>query len=752
MAALSVLGIALAATLALVDVNRFKPEIERAVADHTGRRLTIDGELSLSLLPQPALTLPRATLSGPGGSGEFAGLAGARVDVALWPLLRGRLTADAVRIDGLRVRIVREPDGRTNVDDLLGGPRAAGGARRDANAGVAGGAGAAKDAAVDPAAALAIGALRLTDAAVIFEDRRTGDTISATGIDVHGGALARLGAGPVSLSARIASTRPRFDGTLKLSAHVATDLAAASAQVGELALTLAGTSDGLSIETRLAVPALSLGFPGPTLAAGRIVLDATLAEDARRATLALSSPLHGDLAAGTIALPALAGTASLVAPGLRGGTLTAKTQGSISVDTRRESIVAQGETALDDATIRSRLGVQGFARPLVRFGLDADRLDLDRLLPLAVAAAGTGLPGSPPAGAAADARGAPGQAARLAGAADPAPSVGATWSFGATRSVGPAPATHRGRVASGGPPIDLSPLASLDLAGDVRVGALVVHGLRASQVSATVKVAAGRADIAPISASLYGGRVSARAAAAAVGNQVSLAGSVVDAQVGPLLRDATGRDVLEGRGRLDFDLATGGASVDAMKRALGGRIALALHDGSVKGIDLDAILRRAEAAIAGGKAQKQAADGSQKTAFSVMSVSATVQGGVATSKDLALESPPLRVAGAGSADLVAQTFDYTAHVTVAGSATGEAGRELDKLRGMSFPVRLHGTYASPTWELDWAAVATQALKARLANRLIERLAPSPDAGVEQPEAPRDALKDSLRDRLRKLLR
>ncbi len=743
LAALAVLGVALAATLALVDVNRFKPEIERAVADRTGRRLTIDGELSLSLLPQPALTLPRATLSGPGGSGEFAGLAGARVDVALWPLLRGRLAADAVRIDGLRVRIVRELDGRTNIDDLLGGPRAASGARRDAKAG---GAGAAKDAAFDPSAALAIGALRFTDAAVIFEDRRAGNTISATGIDVHGGALARLGAGPISLSARIGSTRPRFDGTLKLTARVATDLAAASAQVSELALTLAGTSDRLSIETRLAIPALTLGFPGPTLAAGRIVLDATLAEDARHATLALASPLHGDLGAGTIALPAVAGTASLVAPGLRGGTLTAKTQASISVDTRRESIDAQGETALDDATIRSRLGVKGFVRPLVRFELDADRLDLDRLLPLTVAAAATGLPGSAPASDAGDARGAPGQAARPAGAAGPAPSVGAA------RRVGPVPATRRGPVAASDPPIDLSPLASLDLAGDVRVGALVVHGLRASQVSATVKVAAGRADIAPINASLYGGRVSARAGAAAVGNRVSLAGAVVDAQVGPLLRDATGRDVLEGRGRLDFDLATGGASVDAMKRALGGRIALALHDGSVKGIDLDAILRRAEAAIAGGKAQKQAADGSQKTAFSVMSVSATVLGGVATSKDLALESPPLRVAGAGSADLAAQTFDYTAHVTVAGSAPGQAGRELDKLRGMSFPVRLHGTYASPTWELDWAAVATQALKARLANRLIERLAPSPDAAVEQPEAPRDAPKDSLRDRLRKLLR
>src|SRR5690606_24817961 len=136
------------------------------------------------------------------------------------------------------------------------------------------------------------------------------------------------------------------------------------------------------------------------------------AEDARHATLALASPLRGDLGAGTIALPAVAGTASLVAPGLRGGTLTANTQASISVDTRRESIDAQGETALDDATIRSRLGVKGFVRPLVRFELDADRLDLDRLLPLAAAAATTGLPGSPPAGAAGDARGAPGQAAR----------------------------------------------------------------------------------------------------------------------------------------------------------------------------------------------------------------------------------------------------------------------------------------------------------------------------------------------------
>ena len=51
----------------LVDVNSYKPTIERRVAETTGRKLTIDGPLSMRVFPRLGVALPRSTLSEQGG-------------------------------------------------------------------------------------------------------------------------------------------------------------------------------------------------------------------------------------------------------------------------------------------------------------------------------------------------------------------------------------------------------------------------------------------------------------------------------------------------------------------------------------------------------------------------------------------------------------------------------------------------------------------------------------------------------------
>ena len=117
------LVVAALAIIAFVDVDRFKPQIEQAVADRYQRTLDIGGKLSLSVFPRIALTLPATTLSDPAGTpngGQTATLGGAHVSVALLPLLRGQVVADRVTIDGLNARVVRRADGSLSIDDLLG--------------------------------------------------------------------------------------------------------------------------------------------------------------------------------------------------------------------------------------------------------------------------------------------------------------------------------------------------------------------------------------------------------------------------------------------------------------------------------------------------------------------------------------------------------------------------------------------------------------------------------------------------------
>ena len=104
---LVVLVVAAVAVVALVDVNRFKPQIEQFVQDSYQRTLRIDGDLGLSLFPRLALSLPRSSLSEAGGTGEAASLEGAKVSVAVMPLLRGEVVADKVTVNGLKATVER---------------------------------------------------------------------------------------------------------------------------------------------------------------------------------------------------------------------------------------------------------------------------------------------------------------------------------------------------------------------------------------------------------------------------------------------------------------------------------------------------------------------------------------------------------------------------------------------------------------------------------------------------------------------
>ncbi|MFN3566819.1 MAG: AsmA-like C-terminal region-containing protein, partial [Burkholderiaceae bacterium] len=131
-----------------------------------------------------------------------------------------------------------------------------------------------------------------------------------------------------------------------------------------------------------------------------------------------------------------------------------------------------------------------------------------------------------------------------------------------------------------------------------------------------------------------------------------------------------------------------------------------------------------------------------KTDFSELTATFEIKDGVATSNDLEGKSPLLRLAGAGKVDLGAGTLDYTAKVAVVGTLKGQDGRELSELRGVTIPVRLYGPFEKLSYAIDWGGVAQEALKAKAAEQLKQKVAP-------QLQEQRDRLKDQLKGLLRR---
>src|SRR5687768_7933737 len=234
-------------------------------------------------------------------------------------------------------------------------------------------------------------------------------------------------------------------------------------------------------------------------------------------------------------------------------------------------------------------------------------------------------------------------------------------------------------------PVDLSALKGINAKGKLQVGALEVRGLKLADLNAQIQAANGRVAVAPHSAKGYDGTIAGELTVDANKNQVVLKEKLTGVSIGPILRDFAGQDRLEGKGDVTVDVTTAGATVNAMKRALGGTAKVQLRDGAVKGINLAETIRRARAMFSGGgggAAQGEtAADKTQKTDFSELSASFAIKNGVAHNEDLEMKSPLLRIGGAGDIDIGQSRLDYTAKASVVATTKGQGGEELERLRG-----------------------------------------------------------------------
>jgi uncharacterized protein involved in outer membrane biogenesis len=105
-----------------VDWKRYKTDIARELELATGRRVAIDGDVSLRLLPAPSLRahgVRIANIKG-GAAGELARVGTLQMDLALWPLISGRIVGTGVVLIKPRISLEILADGSPNW--LLGGP------------------------------------------------------------------------------------------------------------------------------------------------------------------------------------------------------------------------------------------------------------------------------------------------------------------------------------------------------------------------------------------------------------------------------------------------------------------------------------------------------------------------------------------------------------------------------------------------------------------------------------------------------
>lgn len=461
-------------------------------------------------------------------------------------------------------------------------------------------------------------------------------------------------------------------------------------------------------------------------------LDTSMKEGERLVRVNLVSPARWETFRDRGGLSAIKGDLHIEDPALPAGSFHAPFIGSVQADLLEDTLTSQINAVLNGSNLEINLKANELAVPRLNLALNTEKLDLDQLFP-------------------------------------PTPAKAVAQAQAAAEQTEPQQAKEpvQETPTSEPTPVDLSFLKTLDITANVNVGDLTVQNLRATNFKAAVRAAQGKLDISGIQASAYGGSLAGalRADAAnAVSADLSLKGVALD----PLLTDLSGASRISGKGSVSLKLDTKGDTVPAMVAGLGGTLVANVRDGAIKGINVAQTLREVSDSVRNMLSGQMPSivtefDPSRQTDFSSLDLDVLFQKGQGTVRKARLAAPVLRVVEGKPAtlDLVNRQLDVMLNVNVVNTSTGQGGKELDILRGVTVPIRIAGPFQQPGYQVQWKEISSKAVKQAVQEGLVDMLSnklgggtTAPSEGTATPEQPAsrpDPVK-SLGDALKGFLR
>ena len=239
--------------------------------------------------------------------------------------------------------------------------------------------------------------------------------------------------------------------------------------------------------------------------------------------------------------------------------------------------------------------------------------------------------------------------------------------------------------------IDFSPLKLVNGKFSLTAEQLIYDHVKLSPVSVQATLNGGKLNASLSKFNLYGGAGNAAIAVDASRKtptqQVNL--SVAKFSAYPLLKDAADFERIEGKGTVNLKLSGFGASQRAIVSSLNGTANLEFVDGAVRGINIAKMIRKVGTGVVdgwqGGKAEK--------TDFASLGASFQIAKGQATTSDMHLVGPLVKMTGAGTVNLPAQSLKFRVDPQLVASLEGQ-GRQGD-IAGLGVPVMIVGPWSKP---------------------------------------------------------
>ncbi|QJQ94978.1 MULTISPECIES: AsmA family protein [Halomonadaceae] len=736
LAVIGVLGLVVVGAVVYVttffDPNDLKPRLIEVVRQQTGLELSLEGPLSWSFYPRLGVSVADAEAWLPDQTmveeEPFVAFQKAEVSLAFAPLLRGEIAIDGLTLDGMRLNLERDEEGRDNWSVLLErlnerseetadalAPASAGPGLRSGDAGMS--------------VALDIASVQVRESQVRFRDWQEELQLQVAALNISGTNVNPQRAFPLRASFRLSTynqipwqeddeATPDMVSSVTLESRVRLGLEDGRYVFDNLVVDTTTTLteyeerrqqinlraqhvvaepeverylvEGGRLESSLSHPALGERALALSLA---FMADADLAEEQLRLrNLELTGPdglaLTGSLSASQLfSNLQYAGQVSLAPLSLRPWlarfdllpntasdaafsdvALTSPLQGNLS-----QLALSNLTLVLDDTTFTGPLRV-GLTGDELSFNLQGDHLDLDRYLPVDQTSAGSAMLN------------------RLVG-------------------IESAYADEEDETFA------LDWLAPLELDGELSLDRLQLNGLDLQSVYLVAQGSEGHHRLETFEARLYDGRL-------ALTGELNLreeparwafAPRLERVQIVPFYEALGDGDPSPLRGRLNLDgeLTARGDSVDLMTRTLNGRLAARIDDGAVLDVNVSQELCSAVALLEGEETSRE---WSADTRFDSAQATFLINDGVARNDDLDISIPGISLSGEGEVNLATRRFDYGAAARFVDTADA-ACRVNPRLERVLLPVRCEGSLEEESGE--WCRFDQQAFQRAIAELIRE---------------------------------
>jgi AsmA protein len=240
-------------------------------------------------------------------------------------------------------------------------------------------------------------------------------------------------------------------------------------------------------------------------------------------------------------------------------------------------------------------------------------------------------------------------------------------------------------------PIDLSGLNYVD--AQVKISAAQIDWADAqfapAAIDATLAGGVLKASVANLGA--YGGQAAGEVIIdASTGNPTyQMHCDLVGVQALPLLTSLADFDKLDGKMQAKIAARSAGASQHAIMSNMAGTAFVIFQDGAIRGLNIAQMIRSLTASTLNGWQEQQ----QQATDLTQLSASFKIDRGQATTLDLNLVGPLVKVTGTGTIDLGTRMIGFRVEPQLVMTTEGQ-GRTADPV-GFGIPVVLSGPWSAP---------------------------------------------------------